>query len=96
MSDNITTKHPSGRTGITMKRDDYNKIKEVVVNILGEEAGININELARLTYNELKEEITGVDLVAYTKAVKNDLESRGVLTRHYRPGKHKVILNEAE
>lgn len=96
MSDNITTKHPSGRSGITMKREHYEKIKDVVMRILGEEAGININELARLTYNELKDEVTGVDLVASTKAVKNDLESRGVLTRHYRPGKHKVSLVDAE
>lgn len=93
MADTITTKHPSGRDGITMPREDYDKVKDVVLEILKEEEKININELARRTYNELNEQVTG-DLVAYAKAVKNDLESRGVLSRHYRPGQHTVKINE--
>lgn len=76
-----------------MPREDYDKVKDVVLEILKEEEKININELARRTYNELNEQVTG-DLVAYAKAVKNDLESRGVLSRHYRPGQHTVKINE--
>lgn len=93
MADTITTKHPSGRSGITMPREDYDRVKEVVLEILKEEETININELARRTYNELNEQVAG-DVVAYAKAVKNDLESRGVLSRHYRPGQHTVKINE--
>lgn len=91
MSNTITTKHPSGRPGPSMDADSYEKIKEVVLRILGEQEGISVSELARLSYNELNDQIEG-DVVAMTKAVKNDLESRGVLARHYRPGKHKVSL----
>src|SRR5690606_33662292 len=91
MADNIITKHPSGRSGITIARADYDLVKESVMRIVTEEDAININELARRVYNELNDKITG-DVVAYTKAVKNDLESRGMLKRNYRPGKHKVEL----
>lgn len=86
----ITTKHPSGQQGMEMTPDDYEVVKETVLTIMETHQALSMPELTRLSYNELSGKVKG-EPVALTKAVQNDLETRGLLERRYRAGNHQVI-----
>lgn len=73
-----------------MVSTDYDAVKDTVVAIMESHAQINMNDLTRLAYNELNGKLKG-NLVAFIKAVQNDLETKGVLERSYRSGQHFVI-----
>ncbi len=93
MSSNITTKHPSGQQGLVMSPTDYDVVRETVLTIMETHQTINMPELTRLAFNELNGKIKG-DAVAATKAVQNDLEAKGLLSRKYRAGQHQVIFTK--
>lgn len=87
----ITTKHPSGQQGMEMTPDDYEVVKETVLSIMETHQALSMPELTRLSFNELSGKVKG-EPVALTKAVQNDLETRGMLDRRYRAGNHQVIF----
>lgn len=90
MPSHITTKHPSGQQGMEMTPDDYEVVKETVLSIMETHQALSMTELTRLSFNELSGKVKG-EPVALTKAVQNDLETRGMLDRRYRAGNHQVI-----
>ncbi len=91
MSNHITTKHPSGQQGMEMTPDDYTVVRETVLTIMETHQALSMPELTRLSFNELSGKVKG-DAVALTKAVQNDLETKGLLERKYRAGNHQVIF----
>jgi hypothetical protein len=85
----ILTKHPLGKSGRNISRQNYETIKRAIVETLrGEE--LTHTELVNRLHGSLKGKFSE-NINWYSETVKLDLEARGIIERtHSKPQKYRL------
>src|SRR5690348_11628983 len=79
MEENITTKHPLGKTGRNISRAKYDAVKGAILSALRDKQ-LTHSELLSLLDKSLKSGFAG-NISWYGETVKLDLEARNVIER---------------
>lgn len=75
----ILTRHPQGKSGRTMSKQNYEIIREAMITILQDQE-LTHTELFNLMNYHLKGTFAG-NISWYAETVKLDLEARGIIER---------------
>ena len=75
----ILTKHPLGKSGRNIKKQDYDTLREAILSALGKGELTHVELMSRLNKN-LKNKFSG-NISWYGETVKLDLEARKTIER---------------
>lgn len=85
----ILTKHPQGKSGKNISRENYETIKSAILSAL-RNSELTHTELTNQVNNNLKGKFSG-NVSWYTETVKLDLEARKLIERtSTKPQKYRV------
>lgn len=91
MSDRIITLHPEGKTGKNIEKDKYEKVKEVILDILNQHEELSFNELMEKSISSIETDFDGSP-GWYFATVKLDLEARKLIECQRTPKGQKIKI----
>ncbi len=80
MEDKILTKHPEGKSGVSISKEKYDLVRALIIENLQVSGELTYTQLADLLKNELRGKFDG-SIPWYVEVVKLDLEARRILAR---------------
>lgn len=80
MSERIKTLHPEGKKGVSISKEKYETVREMLLQILREREEISFQELTPAIEDRIGDHFDG-SVPWYTVTVKLDLEARGIIER---------------
>ena len=97
MDENILTRHPQGKSGVNIRRDKYDAVRESIVESLRANGGMTYTQLANAAEKRLRGEFEG-SIPWYVEAVKLDLEAGGIIERmpKTRPQRLRLVDNHRD
>ncbi len=90
----ILTLHPEGKKGVNISQEKYERVRQVVVDIVENNPRITFSDMADLAKIKLiAQEFDGKPLW-YITTIKLDLEARGIIERVPKTSPHQLIAKK--
>ena len=87
------TLHPDGKSGVSIGRTKYDRMRHTILSILGEQGQMTFSDLGAEVASRLEGRFEG-SISWYYTTVKLDLEARGLIERVDRMSPQRVRLVE--
>lgn len=91
MQERIQTLHPTGKQGVNISREKYDRIRGAILTALDEQEEIYFKDLSEEVERHLQGDFDG-SISWYVTTVKLDLEARGLIVRVPKASRQRLRL----